>query len=167
MEWLNTHLISVLVFLPLFHVNAMLTMTFSIAQGHQVVLRRAFSAGEFWEVVDRYKEMAEIERGWRSLKSTLLLRPVFHWTERRIRAHVFVCVLALQLERWMRLKLRPVSVPRALSELARIKVGELELDGKKSLVVTRPTDEQKEWLASLGVLLHLSLVGYRVDARKH
>ena len=103
------------------------------------------------EVVDRYKEMAEIERGWRSLKSTLLLRPVFHWTERRIRAHVFVCVLALQLERWMRLKLRPVSVPRALSELARIKVGELELDGKKSLVVTRPTDEQKEWLASLGV----------------
>jgi len=46
---------TVLVFLPLFHVNAMLTMTFSIAQGHQVVLRRAFSAGEFWEVVDKYK----------------------------------------------------------------------------------------------------------------
>jgi len=45
----------VLVFLPLFHVNAMLTLSFSIALGHQVVLRRTFSASEFWEVVDKYK----------------------------------------------------------------------------------------------------------------
>ncbi|MDI6800414.1 MAG: IS1634 family transposase, partial [Actinomycetota bacterium] len=49
------------------------------------------------EVVSRYKELAEIERGWRALKSTLLLRPVYHWTEKRILAHVFICVLALQL----------------------------------------------------------------------
>ena len=38
------------------------------------------------EIVKRYKELAEIERGWRALKSTLLLRPVYHWTEERIRA---------------------------------------------------------------------------------
>ena len=102
------------------------------------------------EVVRRYKELAEIERGWRSLKSTLLLRPVYHWTEKRIRAHVFVCVLALQIERWMRGKLKTVSVPKALDSLQRIKVGELDIGGKKSRVVTRPTEEQKEWLASLG-----------------
>ena len=41
------------------------------------------------EVVKRYKELAEIERGWRALKSSLLLRPVFHWTERRILAHIW------------------------------------------------------------------------------
>ncbi|MHB8788685.1 MAG: hypothetical protein ACYDBT_02265 [Desulfobulbaceae bacterium] len=50
-------------------------------------------------IVLRYKELAEIERDWRSLKSTLLLRSVYHWTEKRIRADVFICVLALQLER--------------------------------------------------------------------
>ena len=103
------------------------------------------------EVVVRYKELAEIERGWRSLKSTLLLRPVYHWTERRIRAHIFICVLALQIERWMRAKLKTISVPKAVQSLQRIKVGELDLDGKRSLVVTRPTEEQKEWLVSLGV----------------
>ncbi|WP_051328388.1 long-chain-fatty-acid--CoA ligase [Desulfatirhabdium butyrativorans] len=46
---------TVLCFLPLFHVNAMLTCTFSLGAGITVVLRRAFSASEFWEVVDRYK----------------------------------------------------------------------------------------------------------------
>jgi len=44
-----------LIFLPLFHVNAMLTSTYCIAWGHQMVLRRKFSASEFWEVVDEYK----------------------------------------------------------------------------------------------------------------
>ena len=46
---------TILVFLPLFHVNAMLTCTFSLMMGFQMVLRKAFSAGEFWEVVDKYK----------------------------------------------------------------------------------------------------------------
>ena len=102
------------------------------------------------QIVHRYKELAEIERGWRSLKSTLLLRPVYHWTEKRIRAHIFVCVLALQIERWMRRKLKPVSVPKVLSELQRIKVGELEINGRKRRILTRPTLQQKEWLALLG-----------------
>ena len=46
---------TVLCFLPLFHVNAMLTCASSMEKGNQLVLRRTFSASEFWEVVDRYK----------------------------------------------------------------------------------------------------------------
>ena len=103
------------------------------------------------EIVKRYKELAEIERGWRSLKSTLLLRPVYHWTERRIRAHIFVCVLALQVERWMRNRLKTVSVPKALQSLQRIKVGELNIGGKITRMLTRPTTEQREMMATLGV----------------
>ena len=103
------------------------------------------------EVIGRYKELAEIERGWRSLKSTLLLRPVYHWTEHRIRAHIFVCVIALQIERWMRRKLATVSVPKAIESLQRIKVGEIEIGGKKTRAVCRPTAEQKALLAALGV----------------
>ena len=44
-----------LCFLPLFHVNAMLTCTSAMEKGHQIVLRKAFSAGEFWGVVEKYK----------------------------------------------------------------------------------------------------------------
>ena len=103
------------------------------------------------DVVKRYKELAEIERGWRALKSSLLLRPVYHWTEPRIRSHIFVCVLALQLERWMRNRLKTVSVQKALQSLQHIKMGELDINGQTVNMATRPTTEQKELLTKLGV----------------
>ncbi|HZJ06725.1 MAG TPA: IS1634 family transposase [Nocardioidaceae bacterium] len=46
-----------------------------------------------------YKQLLEVERGWRDMKSTLALRPVYHHLERRIRAHVVLCWLALLLIR--------------------------------------------------------------------
>jgi transposase len=46
-----------------------------------------------------YKNLLEAERGFRDLKSHLLLRPVFHRLEHRIRAHVLLCWLALLLTR--------------------------------------------------------------------
>ena len=46
-----------------------------------------------------YKQLLEVERGWRDMKSTLELRPVFHRLEDRIRAHVILCWLALLLIR--------------------------------------------------------------------
>jgi transposase len=103
------------------------------------------------EIVRRYKELAEIERGWRSLKSTILLRPVYHWTEERIRAHVFICVLALQIERWMRKKLKGTSAPVAIRQLRQIKMVEIIDANGKRLLPTRTTPEQKEILLKLGV----------------
>lgn len=46
-----------------------------------------------------YKQLLEVERGWRDLKGTLGLRPVFHHCEDRIRSHVQLCWLALLLTR--------------------------------------------------------------------
>jgi hypothetical protein len=46
-----------------------------------------------------YKNLLEAERGFRDLKSTLELRPVFHRVEQRLRAHVLLCWLALLLIR--------------------------------------------------------------------
>ena len=46
-----------------------------------------------------YKQLLEVERGWRDMKSSLDLRPVYHHLERRIRAHVLLCFLALLLIR--------------------------------------------------------------------
>ncbi len=103
------------------------------------------------EIIHRYKELAEIERGWRALKSTLLLRPVHHWTEDRIKAHVFICVLALQIERLMRNRLKTLSVSKALDRLRRIKVGEMRVGDTATLLATEVTAEQKEILRELGV----------------
>jgi len=46
-----------------------------------------------------YKQLLEVERGWRDMKSVLDLRPVHHRLEDRIRAHVLLCWLALLLVR--------------------------------------------------------------------
>jgi transposase len=46
-----------------------------------------------------YKQLLEVERGWRDMKSTLDLRPVFHRKEERVRSHVLLCWLALLLIR--------------------------------------------------------------------
>jgi hypothetical protein len=46
-----------------------------------------------------YKQLLEVERGWRDMKTTLDLRPVHHRKEQRIRAHVLLCWLSLLLIR--------------------------------------------------------------------
>src|SRR5207344_855683 len=46
-----------------------------------------------------YKQLLEVERGWRDMKQIIDLRPVYHRREDRIRAHVLLCWLALLLIR--------------------------------------------------------------------
>ena len=46
-----------------------------------------------------YKQLLQVERGWRDLKQVIDLRPVYHRLEERIRAHVLLCWLALLLVR--------------------------------------------------------------------
>ena len=90
------------------------------------------------DVIRRYKELQIIERGFRSLKSTLKIRPFYHWTERRIRAHVFLCVMALQMERYMTSRLRPLnlSARSALDKLRQIKAGHVVVNAAKTPVLT-------------------------------
>jgi transposase len=58
------------------------------------------------EVVKRYKALADIERGFRVLKSEIEIAPVFHRLPDRIRAHASLCFMALILYRVMRSRLR-------------------------------------------------------------
>jgi len=46
-----------------------------------------------------YKQQQRVEEAWRSMKSGLKMRPVFHWAVHRIHAHIAITVLALLLER--------------------------------------------------------------------
>lgn len=53
--------------------------------------------------VRTYKSLARVERAFRSLKTTgLLVRPIHHHLEGRVRAHIFVCMLAYYVEWHMR-----------------------------------------------------------------
>ena len=59
--------------------------------------------------VRAYKRLSSVERAFRSLKTVdLKVRPVFHRTEPRVRAHVLLCMLAYYVEWHMRQKLKPM-----------------------------------------------------------
>jgi hypothetical protein len=59
--------------------------------------------------VRSYKSLAQVERAFRCMKTVDLdIRPVFHWTAPRVRAHVLLCMLAYYLEWHMRAALAPV-----------------------------------------------------------
>ena len=61
------------------------------------------------ETVQTYKDLARVERAFRSLKTVDLdIRPIRHWTEERVRAHVFLCMLAYHVEWHLRQALAPL-----------------------------------------------------------
>jgi transposase len=76
------------------------------------------------EVVARYKALADIERGFRVLKSEIEIAPVYHRLPERIRAHAMLCFMALIVYRVMRQRLKlaksDLSPERALAQLRRI-----------------------------------------------
>ena len=61
------------------------------------------------DTVRAYKDLSKIERAFRCMKTIdLKVRPIHHWLDKRIEAHVFLCMLAYYLEWHMRRKLRPI-----------------------------------------------------------
>ena len=61
------------------------------------------------QVVERYKSLSTVERAFRSLKSVdLKVRPIYHYRAERVKAHVFLCMLAYYVEWHMRRALAPL-----------------------------------------------------------
>jgi len=69
-----------------------------------------------------YKQLMEVERAFRTLKSTLSLRPVYHTSDERIRSHVLLCWLALMLVRISELE-TGMTWPRVRAEVQRLHLG--------------------------------------------
>ena len=69
--------------------------------------------------VRAYKDLSKVERAFRCLKTVdLKIRPIYHWLEDRVRAHVFLCMLAYYVEWHMRQKLAPILFEDEDKELA-------------------------------------------------
>lgn len=106
------------------------------------------------EVVQRYKSLADIERGFRVLKSDIEIGPVYHRLPQRIRAHALICFMALILYRVMRMRLkvakRSESPTTLLEQLKRIHQQTIETNEGKTLTgLTVITPAQKSLFAAL------------------
>jgi hypothetical protein len=95
-----------------------------------------------------YKQLLEVERGWRDLKQVIDLRPVYHRKEERIRAHVILCWLALLLIRIAETTCHS-TWPQLRRELDRIKIGTFTGPAGTFRQRTEITKPQRDILAQL------------------
>lgn len=97
------------------------------------------------DIDEAYRSLQEVERDFRYLKGPLQLRPNHHWTRKRIHARIFVCVIALQLERYLDTRLGGLkqSVSKIIESLRRIKIGQLEIQGQRRTMLTQLEQEHK------------------------
>jgi hypothetical protein len=112
-----------------------------------------------------YKQLLEVERGWRDMKQILDLRPVYHRLEDRIRAHVLLCWLALLMVRVVETRAttpdgQATSWPRARDTLQRLHVGLFTGPAGTFRQTTAPTDEARRLHTALNLplpprILHL------------
>lgn len=108
------------------------------------------------EVVHRYKSLADIERGFRVLKSEIEIAPVFHRLPERIKAHASICFMALILHRVMRQRLKlagsELSPEAALADLRRIQRHTVSIDSGAPLHgVSTVQPRQAAALAALNI----------------
>ena len=99
-----------------------------------------------------YKQLLEVERGWRDMKQILDLRPVYHRREDRIRAHVLLCWLALLLIRVAETTAGdPWTWQRIRTELQRLHAVTYSGPAGTFRQTTEPAKSQRDVLTALGL----------------
>jgi transposase len=86
------------------------------------------------DAVALYKELMEVESGFRQLKDVMAMRPIYHQVEPRVKAHIFVAALALLVQRLLGRRLKEagldLSPERAMQALSTVRLVSFRLDGQ-------------------------------------
>jgi transposase len=86
------------------------------------------------DAVALYKELTDVESGFRQLKDVLALRPIYHQIEPRVKAHIFVAALALLVQRLLGRRLKEAGVDlspaRAMQALSTVRLVTFHLEGQ-------------------------------------
>jgi transposase len=108
------------------------------------------------DAVTIYKDLSEVERAFANLKDVIEMRPVYHQTDVRVQAHLFVAALAFLLHRAIEKKLKAarldLSATEALHLLRSVRVVDFTIGASKTKrSVTRGSTRAAQVLAALGI----------------
>lgn len=107
------------------------------------------------QAVESYKELGEVERGFRELKDLIEMRPIYHQRPKRVRARIFVAALAFLLDRALEKKLKaaglPMSSAQALEALRTMHVVDIQAGAEIRRGVTAGNHQARQILAALGI----------------
>lgn len=97
-----------------------------------------------------YKQLLRVEDAWRTMKSGLDMRPVFHHAERRIRAHISLTVWSLLLQRVAEIRCDD-TWRNIRDDLKRLKLSQLSTPNGEVWQVNKPKQNSRERLKKLGI----------------
>ncbi len=120
------------------------------------------------KIVESYKNLKEVEMLFDDLKNFVDIRPIRHWVEVRVRAHVFICILALLLKRIFEIDcMKGKCVMEPLEEISKsklikykVKFSEREDRAKTFRKVTDTTSDQKKYFKMVGIRNPMSLENF-------
>jgi len=99
------------------------------------------------QVLDQYRHLFKIEQSFRTMKSILEVRPMFHWTDKRIRGHVCMCFISLAMLRNIELRLAKAdyqwSENQIIKTLDKMQVSKIEQQGDTYFLRSNITEEQQ------------------------
>jgi len=108
------------------------------------------------EAVEIYKDLSEVERAFSELKDVIEMRPIYHPTEARVQAHIFIASLAFLLDRALEKKLKcagmDLSSKQAWQTLKTVRVVDIDLgNGEHRQSVTQGSRRALTILSTLGI----------------
>ena len=117
------------------------------------------------KIVDSYKDLKEVEMLFDDLKHFVDIRPIRHWLAHRVRAHVFLCILALLIKRVFEINyLGDKAITEPLEELAKSKLVQYKIkfskrENRSQIIpkVTTTTPKQKKYFNLVGIKNPMSL----------
>jgi transposase len=120
------------------------------------------------EILDQYKQLYRIEHSFRTFKSHLEVRPMYHWTEKRIEGHICLCYIAYTLLNYLLIKLEGQDLKLTEEALRRqldaMQLSLVENEGKQIYLrsAQKPGEslmQQKLGLKTLPNIIPIDLIG--------
>ncbi len=110
---------------------------------------------EIKQVLEQYKMLFNIEHSFRTFKSHLETRPMFHWTDKRIEGHICLCYIAFTLQNFILQKINKdkkyITEATLRSTLDKMQVSLIENQDQKSYLRSMPTELEKLIQNKLGL----------------
>jgi transposase len=95
------------------------------------------------EILEKYSDLFEVEHAFRTLKSQLEIRPVFHWTNERIKGHIAMCFLAYTFLNYLR-NATQLQYSQILKALDKMQMSEIKEDSKSELLYMRSNVDEDQ-----------------------
>ncbi len=108
-------------------------------------------------ILKRYRNLWQIEAAFRVNKHDLRMRPIYHWTEKRIKAHILICFVAYSLTAFVKYKLNKLNIKLSFEEtkdeLNRLQASVVKdrKTGRRFILPSKLTENQKKIYKAFGL----------------